>query len=121
MTADHPKFPPTSSGAGVPPVADHKSQCEAEHGTAHLPDDVRSMIYAAAWDHGHSYGESEVMNLYPDHAELALAAYAAGRAQVATKLRKWADDMGTPEWREGWEAEINAARTFAGQIESGSL
>jgi hypothetical protein len=65
---------------------DHKSQCEAEHGTAHLPNDVRSAIYNAAWEQGHAYGESEVRNIYPDFAEPALLAFKAGRSRLLSEL-----------------------------------
>ena len=102
-------------------TTDHKTQCEAAHGTAHLPDDVRSAIWHVAWEHHHSCGVGEVVNMYSEYADPVLLAFRAGREQVVTKLREWADAMDHPNWREGWTAEINAARTFAGQIESGSL
>ena len=43
------------------------------------------------------------------------------RIRIVTSMRKWADDMDTPEWRDGWMPEIVAARTFAAQIEDGTL
>lgn len=56
----------------------HKEQCEVLHGTAHLPENVRSALYTVAYEHGHAYGESEVANVYIDYAEPALLAYSAG-------------------------------------------
>jgi hypothetical protein len=100
---------------------DHKAKCEAEHGTAHLPENVREAIWQVAYEHHHSCGVGEVVSMYSEYADPVLLAFQAGRAQVVTKLREWAAAMDHPNWRDGWMPEINAARTFAGQIESGSL
>ena len=43
------------------------------------------------------------------------------RARIVSALRKWADSMDAPEWRDGWTQEIVAAKSFALQIEDGSL
>lgn len=58
----------------------HREHCEREHKTTHLPEPVRNVIYAAAWEHGHAYGHREVMGCYGDLADLALQAFEAGRA-----------------------------------------
>lgn len=54
-------------------------------------------------------------------AELLASAEQRERVRIATALRKWADDMDAPEWRDGWTREIVAAKSFATQIESGTL
>lgn len=43
------------------------------------------------------------------------------RTRIVEGLRKWAEAMDVPTWRDGWAQEINAAKTFARQIEDGSL
>ena len=48
-------------------------------------------------------------------------ATAIERARIVAALRKWADSMDAPEWRDGWTQEIVAAKSFALQIEDGSL
>lgn len=45
----------------------------------------------------------------------------AERARIVAALRKWADSMHVAPWDDGWTECIKAARTFANQIESGSL
>jgi len=52
----------------------------AEGGTEDLPDELHDKIFDLAWENGHANGYSEVEIHYVEYAELALAAYAAGRS-----------------------------------------
>lgn len=52
---------------------------EREHNTDVLPKDLRGKLFGQAWNEGHAHGYGEVVMVYGDLAELALAAYEAGR------------------------------------------
>lgn len=130
---------------------DARKLCEQENGTTHLPQTVRDAIWHVAYEHHHSCGMGDVVNMYDEYANPAILAFKAGedkvraeeavtglvrnglkmlifnagvgseRKRIVEALRKWADGMDAPEWRNGWTQEIVAARSFALQIEEGTL
>ena len=70
---------------------DPRQKCEAENGTAHLPECVRDAIWHVAYEHHHSCGVGEVVNMYDEYAGPAILAFKAGgekvRAEVVAYLR----------------------------------
>lgn len=68
---------------------------EAACGTENLPPALRGHIWSRAWEDGHSSGYSSVYYSYMEHAELAQAAYDAGRKELADKLETYAERLDT--------------------------
>jgi hypothetical protein len=55
---------------------------EAEYCVQTWPGEVRTKLFAMAWDMGHSAGHAEVAHYYDALHELAQIAYEAGREQA---------------------------------------
>ena len=62
--------------------ADFKEFCISEYMDAGVPREVSDMVYALAYDRGHSSGYSEIYNAMSDYANLANAAFKAGKASL---------------------------------------
>ena len=78
-------------------------------GCAMIGDNTQSTLATRAAD--------AIVSLHATVNRTALAE----RTRIIERLRNWAEAMDVPTWRDGWAQEINAAKTFAGQIEDGSL
>lgn len=51
-----------------------EKDAEAAFGFAHLPERLRKLIHAKAWEDGHAFGYSEVWIQYHELVEIALEA-----------------------------------------------
>jgi hypothetical protein len=74
---------------------DPRQKCEAENGTAHLPECVRDAIWHVAYEHHHSCGVGEVVNMYDEYAGPAILAFHEARreerARVLAYVAGWGD------------------------------
>lgn len=74
---------------------DPRQKCEAENGTAHLPECVRDAIWNVAYEHQHSCGIGEVVHMYSDYADPAILAFHEARreerARVLAYVAGWGD------------------------------
>ena len=59
-------------------VADFREFCVSNHLDTDIPEDIKGLVYSAAYEDGHSAGFSEVYNCMDDFAEIANKAYKAG-------------------------------------------
>jgi hypothetical protein len=58
---------------------DFRAFCISEHVDNDVPEEIKSLVYSAAYEEGHSGGYSEIYNAMDDFAEIANRAYAAGK------------------------------------------
>jgi predicted oxidoreductase (fatty acid repression mutant protein) len=70
-----------------------EQDAEEEFEFSHLPAQVKQNIHGLAWELGHAYGHSEVLNHYDGLVEIALSAYNAGKS---AKLKKGGRIMPMP-------------------------
>jgi hypothetical protein len=59
-------------------ASDFREFCISDHLDADIPEDIKGLVYSAAYEDGHSAGFSEVYNCMDDFAEIANKAYKAG-------------------------------------------
>ena len=60
--------------------AHYRAEFAAENGLADYPREVADKVWDLAWEHGHASGYTEVGYHYADFAQVAVAAYEAGKA-----------------------------------------
>ena len=82
----------------------HQQELEIEFKTAVLPEGLRDTIYQLAYEEGHAFGLPEVRLEYEDRADLALAAYDAGRHgernRIAAEIRAIGPDFDADDYVE---------------------
>jgi len=57
---------------------------EDEYGVSHFPEDIKSSMRYSAYEQGHAYGLSEVINIYTDILPVFKRVFEAGK-EAATK------------------------------------
>lgn len=65
---------------------DARKLCEQENGTAHLPQTVRDAIWHVAYEHHHSCGVGEVVNMYDEYANPAILAFNEARREERARV-----------------------------------
>lgn len=97
---------------------DPRQKCEAENGTAHLPKHVRDAIWHVAYEHHHSCGVGEVVNMYDEYAGPVILAFKAGgekvRAEVVAYLRFEAQRFRASIASRAWPLGVSKKHCFVG-------
>ena len=65
---------------------DPRQKCEAENGTAHLPEQVRDAIWQVAYEHHHLCGVGEVVNMYDEYANPVILAFHEARREERARV-----------------------------------